>query len=223
MKKTKKKKEKKECKCVCGCKSECPKGCFWARKIFATIFWSVLVGGGVWGYSGGFSKPVVVEKQVPAMVMAVKEHKGAYTKTKKPMDEVYEGLVGMGIEPIRGVGVYYGDPKITAEEDLRSEVGSLIEGLSAEKLVEVREKFEVKEYEAMQAMVVEFPIKTMLSYMIGPMRVYPVIQEHWQDKGYAESEIGIEIYDIPRKTITYIMPIVTGSDPVSDPVSELGG
>ena len=169
----------------------------------------VLVGLGAWGYSGGMVKPEVVEKQVPAMMMVVKEHKGSYMKTKQPMDEVYEGLMSMGVEPTRGVGVYYDDPAEVAEEDLRSEVGSLVEGLSEEKLAEIREKFAVKEYEEMPAMVVEFPIKTMLSYMIGPMRVYPAIQTHWQGKGYMESEIGIEIYDIPNKTITYVMPIVS--------------
>ncbi len=200
---------KKECKCICGVKDCCPKGCYWFRKIFSVLFWLGVIIGGGWWYSGGFVKPVLVEKEVPAMTMAVKEHKGAYSKTKQSMDEVYEGLIALGVESTRGVGVYYDDPALVAEADLRSEVGSLLEGVSEEKLMEIKEKLEVKEYEEMQAMVVEFPINTMLSYMIGPMRVYPVIQEHWQGKGYEESEIGIEIYDIANKTITYIMPIVT--------------
>lgn len=207
--------KKEKCCCGVGCFKN-PKKCKclkWTGKIVLGL---VLVLVGLWGYSGGFSKPVVVEKQVPAMTMAVKEHKGAYTKTKQPMDEVYTDLVALGVEPTRGVGVYYDDPAMVAEEDLRSEVGSVLEGLDEDKLMEVKEKMMVKEYDQMQAMVVEFPIKTMLSYMIGPMKVYPVIQEHWQGKGYEESEIGIEVYDIPNKTITYIMPIVTGTVPVSE-------
>ncbi|MEI6773767.1 MAG: hypothetical protein WCL18_02910 [bacterium] len=31
-------------------------------------------------------------------------------------------------------------------------------------------------------MVVEFPLKNTISYMIGPMRVYPVITKYMQEK-----------------------------------------
>lgn len=203
-----KQKEEKKCKCVCGQKDCCPKGCFWFRKIFSFVFWLGVILTGIWGYSGGFSNPVVIEKEVEPMKMAVKEHKGAYTKTKKPMDEVYEGLVSMGVEPAKGVGMYFDDPAKVAEEDLRSEVGSVLEGLSEENLAEIGEKFIVKEFEGGRAMVVEFPIKTMLSYMVGPMRVYPVIEEYWKSKGYEEFETAIEVYDVSNKIITYIMPIV---------------
>jgi len=45
--------------------------------------------------------------------------------------------------------------------------------------------------------------------MIGPMKVYPVMEEYWKTgKGYPEPEIGIEIYDIPGNKIIYIMPLV---------------
>jgi len=207
MKKDEKNEVKKErCKCgkfdldgkVCKCAG-------WGLKVLVIL---VLVLGGLWGYSGGLSKVEVMEEQVEPMVMAVKEHKGSYAKTKVPMDEIYKGLLDIGIEAKRGVGLYYDDPAEVEEDDLRSEVGSLIEGDDLQKINLVRERFEVKEVEQMKAMVVEFPIKTMLSYMIGPMKVYPEIERYWMEKGYEEAEYGIEIYDIEGKVIRYIMPIV---------------
>jgi hypothetical protein len=44
------------------------------------------------------------------------------------------------------------------------------------------------------------------------MKVYPAINTYWTEKGYAQDAGGysIEIYDIPGKSILYIMPISTG-------------
>ncbi|MBD3279203.1 MAG: hypothetical protein GF390_00645, partial [Candidatus Pacebacteria bacterium] len=141
------------------------------------------------------------------MTIIFKEHRGSYYKTKQPMDEIYEGLLEMGVKTTKGVGIYYDDPAQTPVDQLRSDVGSILPEEYSNKLPKIKDKFEVKQYGRHQAVVVEFPARTMLSYMIAPMRVYPVINEVFQENGYDDFKMGIEIYDVPNKQITYIAPI----------------
>jgi hypothetical protein len=56
-------------------------------------------------------------------------------------------------------------------------------------------------------MVVEFPLKNSLSYMIGPMKVYPVIAKYMKDKGYNNEVPMVELYDMMAKKIYYIANI----------------
>ncbi len=52
----------------------------------------------------------------------------------------------------------------------------------------------------------EFPLKSFLSYIIGPARVYPKFTEYEKGKKLA-SGYSMEIYDHQSKKILYCMPI----------------
>jgi hypothetical protein len=168
----------------------------------------ILIAFASWAYSGGLINPKIEEKTTEKLVVVTKEHRGAYHKVKPAMDEVYTGLKELGVETTRGVGLYHDDPSQVAEADLRSDVGSVLEEEDWVYIDDIKEFFSVKEIEPMQAMVIEFPIKTFLSYMIAPMRVYPAMNKHYQEKGYKDTVLGIEIYDVPNKMSTYIMEII---------------
>ena len=59
-----------------------------------------------------------------------------------------------------------------------------------------------------QSSVVEFPIKSTMSYMIGPMKAYPALSKRMKEKGFIPT-LSLEVYDLPNKKIHYIMQYKT--------------
>ena len=176
--------------------------------IILAVFVAAILG--VLYYHDFFTSPKLVEKEMGPYTFATKRYVGPYYETGPTMDEVDSFLREMGVESTKGVGLYYDDPDKVAASELRSDVGNVLEGVDEETLSKIKEKFNVIEFEKANSAVVEFPIKSMLSYMIAPMKTYPVISNHWLEKGYREDiedSFAIEIYDIPAKVSTYIMPI----------------
>jgi hypothetical protein len=60
-------------------------------------------------------------------------------------------------------------------------VGAVIDSKDASKLGSIKD-IKVKTIAAGNSIVVEFPLKNALSYMIGPMKVYPVITKYMLSK-----------------------------------------
>ncbi len=172
--------------------------------IFLAIFLLVVA---VLAHAGLFESITIVERETGPYTIVYKEHLGAYHKVKPAMDEVYEGLLEMGIETYRGVGLYFDDPQEVPADQLRSEVGSILEITDLDKVDQIEETFKVKKVPHQKSVIVEFPIRNMLSYMIAPAKVYREMGVFWQEKGYPGYGYAVEIYDVPNKTITYIMPI----------------
>jgi hypothetical protein len=158
-------------------------------------------------HAGLFEPVIAMEKKIGPYTLVYQDHIGSYYKVKPAMDEVYHGLLRMGIETYRGAGIYYDDPQKVSEDKLRSEVGSILEEKDLDKINQIKNTFKVKEIPQQQAIVVKFPIRNMLSYMIAPAKVYKEVNILWQQQAFPESEYGLEIYDIPNKAITFIMPI----------------
>ena len=177
-------------------------------KILGIFFLALLLFGvAILVHAGLFESIVTTEQETGPYTLVYQDHLGSYSKVKPAMDEVYDGLLGMGIETTRGAGIYYDNPQQVAADKLRSQVGSLLEDQDLAKVSQIKQTFKIKEIPQQQAIVVEFPIKNMLSYIIGPAKVYGEANALWQQQGYPQYEYAVEIYDIPNKTITYIMPI----------------
>lgn len=165
---------------------------------------------GALAYHGFFSKIEITEKEVGPYTFATKRFIGSYYKVGPTMTEVDSWLRENGVMATKGVGLFYDDPVKVAEESLRSDVGNVLDNVDEKTLAKIREKFTVKDIARQKAVVIEFPIKSPLSYMLAPIKVYPMINKYWKDKGYSEMTSGgfsIEIYDIEGKITTYIMPI----------------
>lgn len=181
------------------------------KKVFKII--SVIILGllllivAVLAHAGLFESVIAVEQETGPYTIVYKEHIGAYHKVKPAMDEVYQGLLDMGIETYRGAGVYYDNPQHVPEEQLRSEVGSVLEDKDLDKVDQIKQVFKVREVPQQQSIVVEFPIRNMLSYMIAPAKVYKEADKIWQEQGYSDYEYAVEIYDVPNKVSTYILPL----------------
>jgi hypothetical protein len=55
------------------------------------------------------------------------------------------------------------------------------------------------------SIVIEFPKKNMLSYMIGPIKCYPALMKYAQEKSY-KMAAPYELYN--NEKILYVMEIV---------------
>jgi hypothetical protein len=77
--------------------------------------------------------------------------------------------------------VYYDDPANTSGT-LRSDVGSVISQKDLSKLNKKSSDYKLKVVEGGDKVVIEFPYKNALSYMVGPMKVYPVMNKYLIEK-----------------------------------------
>ncbi|HPC43070.1 MAG TPA: GyrI-like domain-containing protein [Spirochaetota bacterium] len=172
--------------------------------VFAVLVAAVLC---FMGYSGIFSSVVITEKEIGPFTMVVKKHTGSYYKTGAVFDEVEKALKkSVDTKKLKGVGLYYDDPAKVKEEQLRSECGFIIEKADLEKLGTVPEGLIVKDFKKTLCAVGEFPLTTFLSYMIGPARVYPKIEEFGKKKKLT-GDFGMELYDHQSGKIVYCMPV----------------
>jgi hypothetical protein len=119
-------------------------------------------------------------------------------------DSVYNKLKAAQINASIGIGIYWDNPQIVPAQKLRSYCGSvydLKDSLIIDKTGLKKGTINHKKYA-----VIEFPIKSALSYIVGPMKCYPVFSEYFKNKGIQASE-GIELYDMQAKKAIYLMAI----------------
>jgi len=180
------------------------------KVVVVVVIFLIVTIGTVLAYHGFFSTYEIAEKEVGPYTLATKRFVGGYYKVGPTMTEVDSWLRENAVTSSKGVGLFYDDPAKVPENELRSDVGNVLENVDEQKLAKIKEKFDVKEIVRQKAVVVEFPIKSSLSYMLAPIKVYPMISKYWKEKGYPDSVsdgFSIEIYDMDGKITTYIMPI----------------
>ncbi|MBU2523893.1 GyrI-like domain-containing protein [Patescibacteria group bacterium] len=178
-----------------------------ALKIFAIIILVIAIGLAATAlYHGMFSNLTVEVKEMGPYKMIYAPHQGSYYKVGEVSDKLYTDMVANGVESDIGIGVYYDDPAKVEESDLRSEIGILVDEKPEDKLIE---QYEYKEIAQAKSAVIEFPIKSTLSYMFAPAKVYPAFVKYGEENNIEwNEELGsIEIYDIPAKKIIYIMAV----------------
>ena len=158
-------------------------------------------------YLGGFSSLEAKEQNMPEYAIAYTQFTGEYVKVWPSMTKVYEALSGAGIVSSTGVGIYYDDPAVVSWANLRSDVGAVIEPQDVAKLASYKD-IQIKTIAAGNKIVVEFPLKNTVSYMIGPMKVYPVITKYMKERWYSHEVPMTELYDMKAKKIYYIADIV---------------
>lgn len=157
------------------------------------------------GYIGLFTTIKIEEKTVGGYKLAGKEFVGPYSKVGKLIMDVDKKLKDIGVISTKGFGIYYDDPKNVPADSCRSFVGNVLEEKDQGRMDELALKgFKIDSIPFKNSIVAYFPIKTRLSYMIGPMKVYPEFSKYINEKGYKVTR-SIEIYNIPDKQIEFIM------------------
>lgn len=165
----------------------------------------ILACANIW-YLGGFTTPEAKEQNMGPYTIAYVNFVGNYGQVWPSMTKVYDVLSGAGVVSLTGVGIYYDDPAIVSGNKLRSDVGAVIASQDLGKLVWNKE-VKITTINQGNKIVVEFPLKNSFSYMIGPMKVYPVIAKYMKEKWYTTQTPMIELYDMTAKKIYYIAEI----------------
>ena len=158
-------------------------------------------------FSGAFHSVTIAEKEMGPFTMVLKKHTGSYAKTAPVFDQVSAVLkTSIDTKKLKGVGLYYDDPAKVKKELLRSECGFIIDDADAGKIGILPDGFKITKFKKTRCAVGEFPLKTFLSYMIGPFRAYPKLSEFIKGKAM-EADYGLEIYDTEHGIILYCMPL----------------
>lgn len=125
------------------------------------------------------------------------------------MDAIYKTIQGEGIATTQGIGIYYNDPATTKAEDLKSDIGVIIDQQDFQKLNLNSTNYKVKNIQAKEYIVSTFPLKNELSYTIGTIKIYPAITKYMEEKEYSQDVERIEIYDMSGSTIYYLAEKIT--------------
>lgn len=164
----------------------------------------LIVFGFLW-YAGIFADVTVTEKSAGGYKVVGREYTGAYSKAGKVIADVNKELEGMGVTCTKGFGIYYDDPAATPAEKCRSFVGGILEEKDLSKMEELKQRgFRLDSVAMANAVVAEFPLSSMLSYMIGPVKAYPAISKYMKERNYMHT-LSMEVYDVPQKKILFIM------------------
>jgi hypothetical protein len=178
------------------------------KKVIIIIVLLVVVLAIIIGYSGIFYSVTITEKEIGPFTMILQKHKGSYYKTGEIIDQVNAELKKVvDTTKLAGVGLYYDDPAKVKEENLRSECGFILGRTDLAKIGSLKTAFIIKDFKKTLCVMGEFPLRTFLSYMIGPSKVYPKLGKYANDKKY-NVEYSVEIYDMQSKKILYCMPVI---------------
>lgn len=172
----------------------------WLLIILAVLVAALL---GYLAYLGAFSGLKVSEMKMGPYVLAYEDYMGPYSGIGPVLNRVGASLKEDGIESAKSFGIYLDNPKLVKADKLRSKLGFIIEAKDRSR---VGKKYKVMNWPAKNCLVTELPIRSDLSYMIGPMKAYPELNKALKEKGY-KMGAAMEIYDMPAKKILYIMVI----------------
>lgn len=157
-------------------------------------------------YMGMFSTVTVYEKEAGPYIYVFKKYIGPYSGTGKVFDEVNTELQSVGIVKETGIGVYYDNPATVDASELKSDCGVILAEEDIAKVQKIKD-LTIATIPKGIFMTAEFPVKNGLSYMFGPMKVYPAFNVHMGGKKYKPAP-GIEIYEMKNRKILYLMPVI---------------
>ena len=157
---------------------------------------------GFLAYMGVFTEIKASEMNVGPYTYVYERFVGPYEDSGAVFSKLYKSLLADGIKTGRAIGIYYDNPKKVPAKELRSDCGCIINEKDFPVLPRLLEKYQAKTLPAGKRLAAEFPYRNRLSYMIGPVKVYPVLMKYVREKGLKISS-AIEIYDMPEGKIIY--------------------
>jgi len=168
------------------------------------IFISIL---SLYVYYGGTRKIKTKKGPAGGEILAYREVNGDYRQSGPVSNDVYDQLLNLGVETFRGFGIYYDDPRKVSRENLRSEVGCIIEEKDLDKLEKVKEILQVKVLMKKQYLRAVFPYRNPFSSFMGIVKVHPVLEKEAKSINPDFAGFIMEIWDIPNKKIEYLKEI----------------
>jgi hypothetical protein len=156
-------------------------------------------------YMGYFQSVQVQEKQEGGYLMAGVDVVGPYSDAGRHISKVDYKLKALGVNSTKGIGIYYDDPKTTPKDKYHSYVGNIIDVTDTLLLEKIKlNGLKIDSIPNKKALIIEFPIKNTMSYMIGPMKAYPIFSKYVLEKNIKPT-LTFEIYDMNTNIITFVM------------------
>ena len=182
------------------------------KKVVWVLLIAIVVILSVYGFYGGFTKITPDIAKEGGETLVYEKITGDYRQSSTVSDKVYHSLLrDYNIETTKGFGIYYDNPKNVATNQLRADVGCIVDSEHLDEWEALRTNFEVTTFPIDEYLVAEFPYKGKLSVLIGIFKVYPEIETYIEENDYQSDTPVMEIWDIPNKKIIYRKKLVKNS------------
>jgi len=153
-------------------------------------------------YSGLFANVDITEGDVGPYTFVGKEYVGDYRYSGDKLDSIIIDFKTRNIEFEETYGIYRDDPEKVNNDSLRYMVGCIIPEKSFDRIPELeREGYIKQEMGKTPSVIVAFPLRTKVSFLIAVMKIYPKLDEYFKEKGYKEVP-ALEIYGEDEILIT---------------------
>ncbi len=176
-----------------------------ARWLLGIFIFGIVVASVMAGYYGAFSSIKIENEKFPKLLLIYQKHQGNYENIGDVMDKVFYELLKEDLKIYNGFAIYYDNPKVVKEKDLRAIAGSVTtynENLA--KRVEKIESLKVGIIDSSNGVVVNFPLKGVGSILFAVMKVYPKLNEYKKEHNL-EDKATMEIYDYKNRLIKFII------------------
>jgi hypothetical protein len=171
----------------------------------------VLVGAaaGFWAYMGGFAQVSIERGSYGPADIVYTTHRGSYSGLGDSWERFQSEWEAAGATECDSLAVYLDSPQETAEEDLRSILACRIDTASQADRAALESAFPSFTIPQSDALLATHPYKNYLSFMVGPVRVYPAMEKRMADDGL-EASIAIELYGrntAPMTEVGFAVPV----------------
>jgi AraC family transcriptional regulator len=153
--------------------------------------------------AGVFDTVTMSAGEMGPYCLVYREHRGPYRGVKYAMFDVYKYLEKRSIVPRTGFAVFYDNPQKVMPADLKSIAGFITDTI----LAGVAAPYAAGTFARTRAVTAVFPLRSFMSQMTGPVKVYPKLQRFLQENKLESAGPVMEIYDIAAKKIVYIAPV----------------
>ncbi|UXR66130.1 GyrI-like domain-containing protein [Bdellovibrio bacteriovorus] len=156
-------------------------------------------------YLGAFRGVEISEVTQGPFKTVFVEHVGPYHKVNKQLERIEKYMKSQGITCGRTFGEYLDNPREVEEARLRSKVGCILEG-EPPQLTEGLQVGEIPQRKYVMAVFTGSP-------GIGPLKVYPKVNDFMLKAHLKQTGAVIEIYEIHSiteknaMTTTYLFPV----------------
>jgi hypothetical protein len=168
------------------------------------VFLGAIVSG--YAYLGGFASVEVERGEFGPVEIIYTLHRGSYQGLAKSWKRFQSEWERAGIPGCDSLAVYF-DPPGTPDDQLRSVLACRIDAQDEAQKQRSKASFPSFVLPRSRALTSRFPFKNMLSFMIGPTKVYPKMREAMEE-GVVPA-VAIETYGVTGKfqEIGFYMPI----------------
>lgn len=155
-------------------------------------------------YLGAYKKVEITQGEQGPLKIVYIDHLGPYHKMNKDIEVVEKFFVQDGHPCGRTFGEYIDDPQVTEEARLRAKAGCIVEDYPKN----LPEDFKTGEFAAKKYVIAVFTG----SPGIGPLKVYPRVNDYMKEHHLQQDGALIEIYEIHSiteknaMTTTYLFP-----------------